>query len=165
MKIAPLPPDEELRLQSLFDLAILDTPAEEAYDKLTRLAASLCGTEISVVSLVDSDRQWFKSKVGLEVNQTPRDVAFCAHAILKDELMEVSDAQADPRFAKNPLVTGNPNIRFYAGVPLHDQNGMALGTLCVIDSEVKVLEDYQRKTLVMLAKKIEDLILSKKKKA
>lgn len=163
MHIAPKPENEEERVQSLLDLCILDTPPEEAFDKLTRLAASLCGTKISAVSLIDSDRQWFKSKVGLDISETPRDVAFCAHAILSKEMMEVPDAQADERFANHPMVVTNPGIRFYAGIPLHDEKGNALGTLCVVDTNVKVLEDFQRKTLLMLAKKIEDLILAKKK--
>lgn len=161
MKIAPMHENEAERIRSLIELEILDTPPDEAFDKLTRLAASLCGTEISIVSLVDSERQWFKSRVGLEATETARDVAFCAHAILKDELMEVPDALADERFKSNPLVTNFPHIRFYAGVPLKDGKGLPLGTLCVIDSSVKVLEEFQKETLKMLAKKVENLILNK----
>ena len=123
------------RLAALDKTALLDTLPEERFDRLTRLASKALGTEIALVSLIDENRQWFKSRHGLEATETPRDEAFCAHAIKSDAIMVVPNAAQDPRFAKNPLVTGEPNIAFYAGAPLITKDGHALGTLCVIDSE------------------------------
>jgi GAF domain-containing protein len=112
----PVPPDEEVRLEVLRRYGILDTPAEKAFDALARIAALICGTPISAVSLIDADRQWFKASVGLDITETPRDQAFCAHTILTpNETLVVADARRDPRFADNPFVTGDPGIRFYAG--------------------------------------------------
>jgi diguanylate cyclase len=131
---AALPPDEAARLKALQQLAVLDTPAEVAFDALARAAAALCGVPIAMVSLVDADRQWFKARVGLDsLRETPREQAFCAHTILQSEVFEVTDAQADPRFAGNPLVTGQQGIRFYAGAPVTLPGGAAVGTVCVID--------------------------------
>lgn len=131
---AQIPGNEQARLQSLHELNILDTPPDPAFDTLAALASRVCESEIALVSLVDTDRQWFKAKVGLDAVQTSRDLAFCAHAILNpDRMLEVPDATKDPRFADNALVTSAPGIRFYAGVPLSTEDGQCLGALCVID--------------------------------
>ncbi|PYJ60307.1 MAG: hypothetical protein DME24_09910, partial [Verrucomicrobia bacterium] len=118
MKAAPRPSNEVERLNALRAYNVLDTPPEEAFDDLTRLASQICETPIALVSLVDADRDWFKSKVGLRRSQTPRDISFSAHAIAQTDLFVVEDAAADARFAGNPLVTGNPHVRFYTGTPL-----------------------------------------------
>jgi|GEM_PF-1256108 len=131
--IAPLPPNEAARLQALRDYDILDTAPERAFDRITRLAATVFDAPIATVSLVDAERQWFKSSVGLDVCETHRDGSFCSHAILTDAVMIVPDATEDPRFAANPLVTGAPHIRFYAGAPLRSASGFNLGTVCIID--------------------------------
>ena len=123
------------RLAALYKTRLLDSLPEERFDRLTRLASRALGTEIALVSLIDVDRQWFKSRHGLDAEQTPRNQAFCAHAIQSDDIMVVPDASQDPRFAANPLVTGDPNISFYAGAPLITKEGHALGTLCVIDNK------------------------------
>ncbi len=133
MRDAPIPGNEEQRLQAVHELQILDTPAEEAFDRVTRLAAHLLDVPIALVSILDSERQWFKSMIGLPVRETPRRISFCGHAIEHDGVFVVPDARADPRFADNPLVCGEPNIAFYAGVTLHSPDGLPLGTLCVID--------------------------------
>ncbi len=155
MEIAALPIDEGQRLAALRRYAILDTPPEESFDQLTRFASQLCNTPIALVSLIDHNRQWFKSRVGLDVPETSRDLAFCAHAILQpDELFEVQDAARDPRFHDNPLVVGQPDIRFYAGVPLVDPGGNALGTLCVIDRVPRSLTALQREGLRVLGRSV-----------
>jgi len=146
----PLPADEHARLQALLELQILDTPAEEAFDDLTRLAALICETPIALVSLIDDQRQWFKSRVGLDARETPREQAFCTHAILGSEIFEVPDPQVDPRFRDNPLVTGAPHIRFYAGMPVSSPDGQRIGTLCVIDRQPRLLSPAQRQALQYL---------------
>jgi diguanylate cyclase (GGDEF)-like protein len=128
-------PDEQKRLETLRSLKLLDSAPEERFDRLTRLAKRMFGVPISLVSLVDNDRQWFKSAQGLSVPETPRDISFCGHAILGDEIMMVPDALEDLRFVDNPLVVNEPNIRFYAGCPLKVPNGSKIGTLCIIDRE------------------------------
>lgn len=153
-----LPADETARLMSLHSLRILDTPAESRFDRLTRMARRVFGVEISLVSLVDSDRQWFKSKQGLTACETSRDVSFCGHAILEKDVLIVSDATEDIRFADNPLVLGDPAIRFYAGCPLTDPNGFRIGTLCLIDSEPRGMTDDEVETLRDLAAMVEDEI-------
>lgn len=124
---------ESDRLRVLRDLAILDTAEEEAFDRITRVAASLFGVPIALVSLVDEQRQWFKSRVGMDTCETDRDISFCAHALGRNEPLVVEDARSDPRFSENPQVTGPPHIRFYAGAQLRTSSGFDLGTLCVID--------------------------------
>ncbi len=162
---APLPADEKERLDELRQYRILDTLAESEYDDLVYLASKICGTPIALVSLVDQDRQYFKARVGLEVSETPRDVAFCAHAILKPELMVVNDAKADERFADNPLVKSDPNIRFYAGTPLITPAGHAMGTLCVIDRVPRTLDKAQRESLLALGRQVEALLSLRRAKS
>ena len=155
----PLPIQESQRIASLRDIGILDTAAETDYDELVQLASHMCGTPISLVSLVDSRRQWFKARVGLEATETPRDISFCAHAICEpDSLLVVPDAREDARFAQNPLVVGEPGIRFYAGAPLVTADGQALGSLCVIDRRPRELSPAQRTALRTLARQVAHLL-------
>lgn len=142
-----VPLNEASRLATLRGLDILDTPPEERFDRLTRLAQHLLNVPIAVVSLVDSNRQWFKSCQGLDASETPRSISFCGHAILDDQLFVIPDALLDPRFADNPLVAGAPYIRFYAGQPLKAINGSRLGTLCVIDRKPHQLTQEERDSL------------------
>jgi diguanylate cyclase (GGDEF)-like protein len=149
---APLPHDEASRLAALHDLAVLDTAPEAEFDALVQAASLVCGSPISLISLVDAQRQWFKANHGLPgATQTSRDLAFCAHAILGDEVFEVRDASLDPRFADNPLVTDAPHIRFYAGAPLQLSGGERVGTLCVIDRRPRRLSTKQRRVLESLS--------------
>lgn len=145
---------ESRRMEALRRYEVLDTPAEAEFDDFTRLAAHICGTPVALISLVDANRQWFKSKVGLDVSETPRGVAFCSKAIEKKGLMEVPNALDDERFRTNPLVTGAPNIRFYAGTPLVSPDGMAIGTLCVIDYTPRHLTAQQRDALEALGRRV-----------
>jgi signal transduction histidine kinase len=151
---AELHSQETQRMEELLRYEVLDTDDEKALDELTQLASAICGTSISLISLVDKDRQWFKSRVGLDAPETPRDIAFCSHAILQDQIFEVPDTLEDERFVDNPLVTGAPDIRFYAGAPLVSENGMPIGTLCVIDTEPHKLDEKQQLALNTLAKQV-----------
>lgn len=152
---AQLPPNEAERLAELREYHILDTLSEQAYDDVTFLAARICGTPIALISFVDAERQWFKSRVGLAATETPREVAFCAHAITRpQDLMVVPDAEKDPRFAANPLVTSDPHIRFYAGAPLVTPTGNALGALCVIDRVTRELSAPQQDSLRALSRQV-----------
>jgi diguanylate cyclase (GGDEF)-like protein/PAS domain S-box-containing protein len=161
----PPSPQEVARLQELQALGLLDTPRDPAFDDLVNLAAQCCAAPIAAISLVDTQRQWFKASCGLDASETPRDQSFCAHAILRpDELMEVPDALQDARFVANPLVTGPPHIRFYAGAPLLSARGHALGALCVIDQVPRRLDAAQRQALQVLARQVGQLIELRRKR-
>jgi GAF domain-containing protein len=146
------PRNEEARIAALEKYAILDSDPEAAFDDLALLASFICKTPIALISLIDEERQWFKSKVGLTLSETSRDVAFCAKAILQSDILEVRDATQDERFRDNPFVLAEPHIRFYAGAPLITEDGYALGTLCVIDQKPRVLEAEQREALKALSR-------------
>jgi PAS domain S-box-containing protein len=158
-----IPKNEVARLAALKSYHILDTLAEEEYDRITRLAAIICDVPISTISLIDKDRQWFKSRIGLEAPETERELAFCQHAILDTSLLTVTDPQNDLRFKDNPLVTGDPHIRFYAGHPLIDPNGFALGTICVIDNKPRKLSSRQEEALKILSEEIMSLIINRRR--
>jgi len=151
---APLPKNEAARQQSLDELQILDTLEEQAYDDLTLIAAQICQAPIALVSLVDRDRQWFKSHHGLDARETPRELAFCAHAILDDHAFVVEDTLKDERFHDNPLVTSGPNVKFYAGAPLILRGNIRVGTLCVIDDHARPFSEMQRRALEALARQV-----------
>jgi GAF domain-containing protein len=151
---APTLKNEKTRLKVLWQYEVLDTVPEELFDDLTELAARICEAPIALISLVDEKRQWFKSKVGLTVNETSRDVSFCSHAIQQTGLFIVPDAAKDPRFANNPLVTSDPKIRFYAGAPLITPDGYSLGTLCIIDKVPRDLRPDQQQALTILARHV-----------
>ncbi len=154
-------PEEAERLQALEALNLLDTAAEERFDRITRIARHVFKTDIALVSLVDKDRQWFKSAQGLGASETSRAISFCGHAVAKNETLVVDNASVDERFFDNPLVTGDPNIRFYAGQPLHTSDGWPVGTLCVINSQPKTLSEEEKMLLEDLAKLVEaELVLS-----
>ncbi|MFP3351708.1 response regulator [Pseudoalteromonas sp. SIMBA_153] len=151
---ASTPEDELSRLKDLYEYDVLDTEAEKSFDDLTLLASDICETPISLISLVDPDRQWFKSKQGIDVDETARDISFCSHAILENQVFEVQNALTDTRFHDNPLVTNDPNIRFYAGAPLITPRGNAIGTLCVISDKPKKLSSKQINALTVLSKEV-----------
>ena len=169
MAEADLHPDEGARLAALHAYGVLDTAPEAAFDGVVRLAARLCAAPTALVSLIDRDRQWFKARVGLHAEETPRDRAICGHAILfeHDAMLVVPDTHADPRTADNPLCTGDPNIRFYAGVPIRTPDGLPLGTLCVIDSVPRPggLSEEQTDSLRVLGAQVETVLEAKRQAA
>ena len=151
--MAAAPPSiEAARIAALNRYAILDTEPEQSFDDLVILAAYVCKTPMAMLSLVDEHRQWFKSKVGVQVRETPREVSICSHAIRQEDLFVVPDTLEDPRFRENVLVVGEPRIRFYAGAPLINEDGFALGTLCVVDREPRKLDEDQRSALMSLSR-------------
>jgi GAF domain-containing protein len=152
--MTPIPLTETKRLKVLWQYDVLDTVPEEVFDDLTELAARICEAPIAMITLVDEKRQWFKSKVGVTINETSRDISFCAHAITQPDLFIVPDATRDPRFAKSPLVVSQPHIRFYAGAPLITPDGYALGTLCVIDKVPRELRPDQKQALRILSRHV-----------
>ncbi len=156
MLAAPIPTNERERVGKLRSYNILDTLPEESFDRVTRLAADILDVPIALVSLVDSERQWFKSKVGLDADETSREISFCGHAIMGDDLFVIEDATKDARFADNPLVTAGLNIRFYAGAPLQTPDGLNIGTLCAIDDKPRQLNQRQRRLLLDLSHVIVD---------
>jgi diguanylate cyclase (GGDEF)-like protein len=155
LKKPDIPPDEETRLEALRSLGVLDTAPEQRFDRLTRMAKRMFGVPIALVSLVDENRQWFKSCVGLSATETPRDISFCGHAILGNEVFVIPDATRDARFADNPLVLNDPKIRFYAGCPLRSLNDSKLGTLCIIDRKARTFSEEDIDALKDLAAMVE----------
>jgi signal transduction histidine kinase len=153
-KAARLHSNEAERLQALRSYGILDTPTEPAFDDITKIASYVCQTPISVVNLIDEGRQWFKSEIGLGARQTPLDSSICAHAILEHSFLEVPDTTKDARFEHNPLVTGAPHLRFYAGALLRTPDGLPLGTVCVLDTKPRQLTPEQREVLAALARQV-----------
>ena len=160
MKAPDIPQAEQARLNTLRSLNVLDTPSEERFDRLTRLAKRMFNVPIALVSLVDENRQWFKSCVGLDVSETPRDISFCGHAILGAELFIIVDAKKDERFSDNPLVLNEPYIRFYAGCPLRHMDGSMLGTLCIIDTKPRILNKEDLEALKDLAELAEHELMA-----
>lgn len=158
-----IPKDEDIRLSELLSYRCLDTSEESRYDELTQLAAQICEMPIALISLVDKERQWFKSHYGLEAKETPRNISFCGHAILSDEPFVVENAKEDPRFADNPLVTGAPHVVFYVGIPLKNTRGINLGTLCVIDHKPRQLNSEFIKRLEIIARQVVNLLELDKK--
>lgn len=156
----PIPHDETLRLKSLHSLKVLDTEPEERFDRITRLARNVFKVPIALVSLVDNDRQWFKSRSGLDADHTPRDISFCGHAIVGTDVFVVSNATDDQRFCDNPLVVNEPSIRFYAGYPLRSPSGSRLGTLCIIDREPREFTPEDAETLKSLGEMVEAELFS-----
>lgn len=155
---AQLPENEAARVDALRQYKVLDTAPEEAFDASTSLAALICKAPIALITLVDTDRQWFKSRVGFDQTETPRDISFCAHAILHPGPLVVRDTQDDERFRNNPLVLSKPYIRFYAGFPLTTEEGYRLGTICVLDTVPRVLFEDQTEELGLLSKQVMGLL-------
>jgi GAF domain-containing protein len=151
---APIPKNETKRLEVLWQYDVLDTAPEEVFDDLTDLAASICEAPFAMISLVDQDRQWFKSKTGVTFGETSRDISFCAHAILRKNLFVVPDTWKDVRFKRNPMVTNGQKIRFYAGAPLITPDGYGLGALCVLDNKPRQLRPVQKRALRILARHV-----------
>lgn len=151
---APVPANEKARLEALHRYRVLDTEPERAFDDVTKLASYICGTPMALVTLLDKDRQWFKSKVGIESSETSRDIAFCAHTLYQGKLMIVENAVEDERFKANPYVTGDPHVRFYAGAPLLTSEGHGLGSLCVLDRKPRQLDPGQIAALEALSRTI-----------
>jgi diguanylate cyclase (GGDEF)-like protein len=156
----PLPHDETMRLQVLHSLRVLDTAAEERFDRITRLACKIFNVPIALVSMIDGGRQWFKSRVGLDATETPRDISFCGHAIVGRDVFVIREAREDLRFCDNPLVTGEPKIQFYAGYPLTSPAGMRIGTLCLIDTRVRDFSATEEETLRELGAMVEAELFS-----
>ena len=150
MLAAPIPANDKERLAALRALLILDTPPEERYDRIVRFAAEEFGVPIALLSLVDENRQWFKARVGIDACETQRDISFCGHAIVQPDIFVIPDARQDPRFADNPVVTGEPRVIFYAGAPLLEPSGHAIGTLCLIDHEPRTLDATELAILASL---------------
>ena len=151
---APIPPDEEQRMKTLREYQVLDTPPEAVYDDIAHVCAGVCDTPIALIALIDGTRNWFKARVGVddELTESPRDISFCGHAILREEIFEVTDAVIDERFSDNPLVAEAPHIRYYAGAPLITPDGFKLGTICAIDVRPRRLSEAQRDTLAALSR-------------
>jgi GAF domain-containing protein len=158
MQPAPIPADDAKRLEALGLTGLLDAPPFEAFNRLTQSVAQLLKVPLALISLVDEKRQWFLSRVGLEATQTPRDISFCGHAIAARKPLHVVDAWQDPRFAGNPLVTGAPHIRSYLGVPLIDDEGHALGTLCVLDHRERAFSPEDQRILARYAQAVQHLM-------
>lgn len=163
MYTPPILINEHERLQDLYEYNILDTHAESDFDELVELASHICKCPISLITLLDKDRQWFKAKIGLEISDMPRDVAFCSYAILQDDVMVIEDTTKDERFCDNPTVIGFPNVRFYAGVPIISPAGHKLGTICVADRRPRVLSSEERRILKLLANQATKLLEIRKK--
>ncbi|HTL07206.1 MAG TPA: ATP-binding protein [Chitinophagaceae bacterium] len=164
MKNVPIPANEQQRLESLYSYSVMDTLPERDYDDITRMAAFICNTPIAVISLISENKQFFKSKRGFDVTETPRELAICAHAIVSpDELLMVHDLRVDERFADNPMVTDDPQIVFYAGMPMVTQEGFALGTICVLDKQPNALTETQQEALKILARQVINLMELHKK--
>lgn len=154
------PPNEKIRIDTLVSLGILDSSPQERFDRITRLAKRMFRVPVALISLIDTDRQWFLSSLGLDVKETSRDISFCGHAILGDEVFIVLDTVLDPRFVGNPLVTGSPNIRFYAGCPISAPNGSKLGTICLIDQSPRDFSDEDAELLRDLARMVEQEVVA-----